>query len=280
MSIAKGIERALERGQSIGCRTIQVFTKNNNQWRAAPLPDSSVRAFHALRSESGIGPIVAHTSYLINVASDRPELYEKSIASFHEELDRCETLGIEYLVVHPGAAVGAPRKQALQRVCKALKQLIRATRGYRVMICVETTAGQGSSLGTYFEEIGLILSRVGNPNRLGVCLDTCHIFAAGYDIRTSAGYYKTFRDFDTIIGLEHLKVIHVNDSKRPLNSRVDRHEHIGHGHIGERGFHHLMRDRRLRQLPKILETPKDADMTEDVTNLALLTRLYNTPLKK
>ena len=278
MSIAGGIDLAPMRGQEVGCQTIQLFTKSSNQWRARPLPPDEIERYQANLRAAGIAPAVAHDSYLINLASTDPELQRKSAAAFLEELGRAEALGIPYLVTHPGAHMGAGEESGLRQVANSLRELLKQTKGYRVQVVIETTAGQGTSLGHRFEQIAALLDQIGLPERTGVCLDTCHVFAAGYDIRTPKGYAEVLDSFNTLVGISHLRVIHLNDSKKELGCRVDRHEHIGNGAIGLEAFRCLVNDPRLRGVPMILETPKDDDfVSADRRNLATLHRLAKDP---
>jgi len=278
MSIAGGVDLAPLRGQQVGCRTIQLFTKSSNQWRARPLPPEEIERFRANLQTTGIAPAAAHDSYLINLASTDPALHHKSMAAFLEELERAEALGIPYLVAHPGAHVGAGEEAGLRQVAISIRELLKRTRGYQVQAVLETTAGQGTSLGHRFEQIAAILDQIGLPERTGVCLDTCHVFAAGYDIRTPDGYASVIREFDRTVGIANLKVIHLNDSKRGLGCRVDRHEHIGKGAIGLEAFRCLVTDPCLRGLPMIIETPKDNDfVSADSRNLRTLRRLARNP---
>jgi deoxyribonuclease-4 len=274
MSIAGGVDLAPLRGQEVGCRAIQLFTKSSNQWRARPLPPEEIERFRANLQTTGIAPAAAHDSYLINLASTDPALHRKSMAAFLEELERAEALGIPYLVAHPGAHMGAGEEAGLRQVAISIRELLKRTRGYQVQAVLETTAGQGTSLGHRFEQIAAILDQIGLPERTGVCLDTCHVFAAGYDIRTPDGYASVIREFDRTVGIANLKVIHLNDSKRGLGCRVDRHEHIGKGAIGLEAFRCLVTDPCLRGLPMIIETPKDNDfVSADSRNLRTLRRL-------
>ncbi len=274
MSIAGGIDLAPIRGKEIGCQTIQLFTKSSNQWRARPLLPDEIERYQANLRAAEIAPAVAHDSYLINLASTDPELHRKSMAAFLEELERAEALGIPYLVTHPGAHMGAGDESGLRQVANSLRELLKQTKGYRVQVVIETTAGQGTSLGYRFEQIAALLDQIGLPERTGVCLDTCHVFAAGYDIRTPEGYANVLGAFDTVVGISHLRVIHLNDSKKELGCRVDRHEHIGKGAIGLEAFRCVLTDPRLRGVPMILETPKDDDfVVADRRNLATLRRL-------
>jgi len=276
MSIAGGVDQAPLRGKEVGCDTIQVFTKSNRQWHAKRLTDREVEAFKANLAATGMGPVVAHDCYLINLAAPGGPLWKKSVAAFRMELERAERLGIPYLVTHPGSHVGAGEAEGIRRVAEALNALHAALPGHRVQVLLETTAGQGTSLGYRFEQLAAILDEVEQPDRVGICLDTCHVFAAGYDIRSQDGYRRTLEELDACLGLRRLKAIHLNDSKGGLGSRVDRHEHIGKGRLGLAPFRHLLNDPRLRRVPMILETPKDDDfITADRRNLARLRHLLN-----
>jgi deoxyribonuclease IV len=283
MSIAGGLRLALLRGQKVGCDTIQIFTKNNTQWRATVLTDAEVRTYQESREHTGIWPVLAHNGYLINVASPRKALYRKSIAALRIEVLRAAALDIPYLVMHPGAHLGSGEEEGIKRVAEALDTVLETPQAARVMICLETTAGQGSSLGYRFEHLAAIRAAVTHRDRVGTCLDTCHLFAAGYEIRTRPAYERTLRELDAVIGLEHVQCIHLNDSQRGLGSRVDRHAHIGRGQIGLEVFRLLLNDPRLRRLPMILETPKDGDpVVADRRNLAVLRRLIGkaSPAKR
>lgn len=274
MSIAGGLPEAFPRARAVGCDAIQVFTKNTNQWRARPISEREVEAFRAARRTSGIGPVLAHTSYLINIASPERGLFRKSVEALREEAERAERLGIPYLVLHPGARRGRGVEEGVRRAAEALDAVHRDLPQAGVRILLETTAGQGTALGARFEELAALLARVAHSGRLGVCLDTCHVFAAGYEIRTAAGYRETLRTFDGTVGLHRLRAIHLNDSRGERGSRVDRHHHIGKGKIGRQGFRHFVRDPRLRGIPMILETPKDGDFVRaDRRNLRLLRAL-------
>ena len=272
MSIAGGIHKAFGRGQSVQCRTIQVFLKSSNQWKAKPLTEEDRILFQEAQTASGIHPVVAHDSYLINLASPDPALYQKSLAAFIEEMKRANFFGVPYLVLHPGAHVGSGVEAGVARVAQALNQALARVEP-PVTILLENTAGQGSGLGYRFEELASIMEKVKEEGRVGVCLDTCHAFAAGYDIRTKSQYMAVMREFDRLIGISKIRVFHVNDSKKDLGSRVDRHAHIGKGHIGLEAFRSLINDKRFRKIPKILETPKGPDLAEDRLNLATLRSL-------
>jgi deoxyribonuclease-4 len=273
MSIAGGVFNAILHAEKAGCRCVQLFVKSSNQWRAKPLSGEEITQFKSERERTGIGPAVAHSSYLINVGSPDDALYEKSRAALLVEFQRCVTLGVEYLVFHPGAHVGSGAEAGIERIAQAMKWVLDEQPSDNSMLLLETTAGAGSHIGSTFEELQTILERVGQPERTGVCLDTCHIFSAGYDIRTEAGYKKTMTQFDKAIGIDHLKAFHFNDSKFDLGTHKDRHEHIGKGFIGADGFGFFMRDKRFKSVPKILETEKDEAGKFDKMNLALLRKL-------
>ncbi|MDH7489154.1 MAG: deoxyribonuclease IV [Anaerolineae bacterium] len=277
MSIAGGVDRAILRGHSIGCEAIQIFTKSNNQWRAAPLTDDTLERFHANQHATGIGPIVGHDAYLINLASPDPSLWRKSVDAFVDEMERAGRMGLPYLVTHPGAHTGAGEDVGVRRVAQALDEIHERTAHIPTMILLETTAGAGSTLGGSFEQLAEIIARTRHPERVGICFDTSHAFAAGYDLRTPETYAATFEAFDRILGLHRLRVFHLNDSKRELGSRVDRHDHIGRGFLGLEAFRLLLNDPRFANRPMILETPKGPDMAEDVENLRVLRSLMREP---
>ncbi len=272
-SIAGGVDTAIDRAVKIKCSTIQIFTKNNNQWRAAPLTEEAVRNYKNKLRLSKIDPIIAHDSYLINLCSKDKELLKKSRTAFIDELKRCELLSISCLNFHPGAHLGQGEKDGIKIIAESINIAHDQTPDFKVKSMLETTAGQGTNIGYKFEQIREIIDQVENKKRLAVCIDTCHVFASGYDIRTEKTYAKTFDEFRTIIGFKYLKAFHVNDSKKELGSRVDRHEHIGKGFIGLNGFRLLMNDKRFKNIPKILETPKGPEMLEDVMNMKVLKQL-------
>ncbi len=273
MSIAGGVYNCFDHGEHFKCTTIQIFTKNASQWRAKPLTETEIDKFKERQKQTKISPVVAHDSYLINLGSNNKALLQKSKEAFLVEMQRCELLEIPCLVTHPGSHTGAGEEAGLKTIADSLSWLHHKLPEAKVMICLETTAGQGTNLGYRFEQIANIIELSDSPERLGVCLDTCHIFAAGYDIRTEKAYRKTMGEFDSVIGLKRLKVIHFNDSRKELGSRIDRHEHIGKGCIGVEPFGLFMNDRRLAKIPKILETPKGDDATGDDRNLTILRNL-------
>jgi deoxyribonuclease-4 len=269
-STAGGLYKAFERAQSAGCDAVQIFVKSNRAWAVKPLTEEDVARFQAGAEETGIQPVVGHASYLLNLATPDEALWTKSRDVLIIELERCEALGVPYLVLHPGSHVGTGEEAGLARVAQALGEVHAATPGFRTRVLLETTAGQGTSLGYRFEHLAWLMAHTPEGERLGVCLDTCHVFAAGYELSTPEGYAATMESFDRLIGLERLEVIHLNDSKGHLGSRKDRHEHIGKGYIGLDGFRHVLNDVRLAGLPGLLETPKSADLHEDRENLAVL----------
>ncbi|HEX2457531.1 MAG TPA: deoxyribonuclease IV [Vicinamibacterales bacterium] len=256
LSIAGGLPRAVDRAEASRCQALQIFTKSVGQWRARPLPAAEIARFRARVRETGIRPVVAHNSYLINVAAASPELRAQSIAALGEELDRAEALGLDGLVMHPGSYTTGTEDRGLILIAEALAALLRARPRGRTMILLEHTAGQGTNLGHRFEHLAAILECLKRSRRVGVCLDTCHLLAAGYDICSDHGYQRTFREFDRIVGLDRIKAFHLNDSKKPCGSRVDRHEHIGKGCLGLEPFRMLLNDPRFADLPMLLETPK------------------------
>lgn len=275
MSISGGIEKAVERGLKVGCETIQIFTKSSNQWDAAPLTQSQIRRFQSALKASGIYPAFAHTAYLINLASPNPEVFRRSREALRLELERAEALGLQFLILHPGSSKGSSEVQAIRRVAEAVAWSLDRAKSAHVMLLYEIGAGQGDSIGHRFEHLAELMKWTDRPGRVGICLDTCHMFASGYDLRTPSAYEKTMEDFDRLVGFAHLRVVHLNDSKRPLGSRVDRHEHIGRGQIGLAGFRCLLNDPRLKGIPMVLETPKDDECTEDRMNLAVLRSLIH-----
>lgn len=274
MPIAGGVEKAPLSGKKTGCVVMQIFTKSSNQWAAKKLEPASVESYLKNLKESGIKAVASHDSYLINLASPDPSLREKSLSAFVDEIGRAAMLKIPYLVFHPGSHVGSGDEAGLEAVVECMNKAISATKQYPdVMLTIETTAGQGTNLGHKFEHIARLIDGVKNKRRVGVCFDTCHVFAAGYELRTAEGYKRTFGEFDRIIGLDKLAFFHINDSKKEFGSRVDRHEHIGKGFMGEKPFELLVNDKRFFDVPMVLETPKGADLKEDVENLAVLRRL-------
>jgi deoxyribonuclease IV len=282
LSIAGGLPRAVDRAVASRCDALQIFTKSAGQWRARPLPDDEVACFRDRVAASGVQPVVAHNSYLINLAAADPVLRQRSLEALTEELDRAALLGLDGLVMHPGSYTTGTETRGLDLIARGLASLLRARPKVRVRLLLEQTAGQGSNLGHRFEHLRAILERLDGSPRLGICLDTCHLLSAGYDLCSAAGYAETFDAFARLIGLDRLAVFHMNDSKKPCGSRVDRHEHIGKGCLGLDPFRQLVNDSRFAGLPMLLETPKldtpesrrasDADPW-DLRNLRTLRRL-------
>lgn len=274
MSVSGGLHLAIDRIKQVQGTALQIFTRNQRQWQAKPISNEESRLFKEAWLGWGDYPIASHASYLINLAADKDEGRQKSIKALAAELVRSQALEIPYIVIHPGSHGGAGVEKGVKRVADSLDQAFTlASEAVMPTVLLETTAGQGTALGACFEELAAMRAASKNSARLGVCLDTCHIFAAGYAISTPKAYAATVAEFDEIIGLEHLRFIHVNDSKKPFGSQVDRHEHIGKGEIGLEGFRQLMTDKRLADIPKTLETPKAEDLAEDRLNLEVLRTL-------
>ena len=255
MSVAGGLPLAVDRAVLHGCESLQIFAKNASQWRGRPLVEEEALKFRARISETGIFPVVSHASYLINLAADPSTLRRQSIEAMADEIDRAERLGLMGVVLHPGNSVD--RSKGLALISTGLLELLNGRPSSRVLVLLEHTAGQGHSLGWRFEEIAAIIDGMKAHPRVGVCLDTCHLVAAGYDIATPDGYAATFEELGRLVGFDRLRVFHLNDSKKPLASRVDRHTHIGEGHVGIEAFRRLVNDPRFRELPMLLETPKE-----------------------
>ena len=270
MSISGGAHMAIERACSIECTTMQIFVKNNMQWFARPLSKPEIHAFLWHRQRTELPSVFAHANYLINLAATNPQFHANSIRALAQELTRAHQLELPFLVLHPGAHLGAGEEAGLKAIVASIDRVHRKIPKVQTRIALETTAGQGSCLGHTFEQIAYIIENAREPERLCVCLDTAHVFAAGYDISTENGTRSMFRQFDRVIGLDQLSALHLNDSKTALGSRVDRHEHIGQGKIGLDAFRFIMRDRRFRKIPKVLETPKQKDLREDVANMQTL----------
>ena len=273
MSIAGGVDKALLEGKKVDCDVIQIFTKSSRQWAAQPYSKEEIRNFLTNQKETGIVTVIAHDSYLLNLGSPDEGLRKRSVRGFIDEMERCETLSIPYLIAHPGAHVGSGEEEGIKAIGRSLDEIHKACPGFKARIALEITAGQGSNLGYRFEQIRSMIDATEESDRLRVCFDTEHAFAAGYDIRAKEGYEQTFGEFDEIIGIKLLAAFHLNDSKKEFHSRVDRHEHIGKGHIGVEAFRLLMNDQRFWGIPMCLETPKGPDLKEDVENLTLLRSL-------
>jgi len=281
MSIEGGLHMAFERISSVHGESLQIFSKNQRQWRVPPLSRTEIDSFLHAWEQWGKGPVAVHDSYLINLANPDTEKANRAVSAFADEISRTGQLHIPYLIMHPGSHVGAGKEEGLRQLTKNLGRAFEQSgETNSVMILLETTAGQGTGIGASFEELAYVISHSKYHQRLGICFDTCHAFAAGYDISTKAVYSKTFAAFDAILGLSRLKFFHLNDSKRELGSRIDRHEHIGKGKIGLEAFRLLMNDPRFAHHPMVLETPKEKDLKEDIKNLTLLRSLVKKTKKK
>ncbi len=272
-SISGGVSKAVDLAEKLKFTAMQIFSKNNNRWYAKPLDENEITAFKTKLGKSGIKFVVVHDSYLINLCSLSEELLKKSRESFIDELVRCEKLGIPYLNFHPGSHGGAGEDEGIKLIAESLNIIHDQTKNFNVGSMLEVTAGQGTALGYRFEQLKQIIDLVEQKERMSVCIDTAHIFAAGYDFREPGDYIKIMKEFDDIIGLERLKCFHMNDSKKEAGSRVDRHEHIGEGLIGKEGFRNIMNDKKISHIPKILETPKGKEQLEDLQNLRVLRSL-------
>ncbi len=277
MSIAGGYYKAVDAAAALNMEVVQLFTKNNNQWAAKPISDDDAERFRAAIAASDVGHPISHVSYLINLASPDDVLWKKSIDAFVVELKRAEQLGIAYVVAHPGAHTTSTEQEGIERIVAALDEVHRLTPKLKAKCLLETTAGQGTCLGHRFEHLGAIVDGVKQSQRLGICVDTCHVFAAGYPLAPKKDYMATFRSLDKAVGLERVHAFHVNDSKRELGSRVDRHEHIGRGKLGLEPFQYLVNDRRFRDTPMYLETAKGTEDGEelDAINLRVLRSLVS-----
>ncbi len=276
MSIAGGVGEALIRGQKVGCDCIQIFTKSSRQWAAKPYGAEEIAAFRQKQVETGIKIVVAHDSYLLNLGAPDEKLRKRSVAGLIDEMKRCEALGVPFLIAHPGSHVGSGEAAGIKTIAHSIDEAHEACGALKVRLALEITAGQGTNLGCNFEQMGRIFDAVKHNDRLRLCFDTEHAFAAGYDLRTEEGYEQAFSELDKYIGLKRLVAFHLNDSKKPLNSRVDRHEHIGKGHLGLDPFRRLLHDRRFFGLPMCLETPKGPELKEDAENLAILRKLLDS----
>jgi len=273
MSIRGGLHLALERGHSIGCETIQLFTRNSNRWKSKPRTPEELELYRQTLEETGIHPVVAHAIYLINLASPDEAVRTRSNDAFREELARCHEAGIPYLVLHPGSHKGTGLELGIARIAEGINRAYADHPEYTAITLLENTAGQGNTIGRTFGELVQIAVQIADPSRIGYCFDTAHGLASGYELRTPEGYAETFARFDEVLGLDELHCIHLNDSKVDLNAQRDRHERIGKGYVGLEAFRMLLNDPRLAHLPMLLETPKGQDLREDVEALALLRSL-------
>jgi deoxyribonuclease-4 len=256
MSVAGGLPRAVERAVVHRCEALQIFAKNASQWRGREVPREEIRDFRARVAAAKIHPVVSHASYLINLATTSVPLRRQSIEAMGDELDRAEALGLLGVILHPGCYTVGNEADGLELIAESLLELLRERRRGKTMVLLECTAGQGTALGSTFEQLASIIAKMNGHKRVGVCLDTCHLLASGYDLCSPEGYERTFKQFGRLVGFDRLQAFHLNDSKKPLGSRVDRHEHIGRGHLGLEPFRRLVNDRRFRHLPMLLETPK------------------------
>jgi deoxyribonuclease-4 len=262
-SIAGGYEKAVERAKAVGCDCVQLFTKNNNQWRAKKITETEAARFQKTLVDLKITHPIAHDSYLINLASPETPLWQKSVDAFVEELHRAEILGIPFVVAHPGAFIEGDEADGIARIATALDEIHERTANLHARCLLETTAGQGTSLGWRFEQLAAMIEGTKRPDRLGVCFDTCHVFAAGYALGAKKEYHAAMDAFDRLVGLGRIKAFHLNDSRRELGSRVDRHEHVGRGKMGVEPFRLLLNDERFQQVPMYLETPKGEENSRD-----------------
>ena len=286
MSVAGGVSRAVERAVLHGCEALQIFSKNASQWKGRPLEPSEVRAFRRLVDAAGIAPVVSHASYLINLATTFPLLRQQSIAAFIDELDRADALGLLGVVLHPGTCTAGSEADALRLIAEGIRAAFKARPRRKTMVLLEHTAGQGRTVGHRFEHLATILEHLDGSRRVGLCLDTCHLLASGYDVVSDDGYRETFAALDRIVGLDRVKVFHGNDSKKPCGSRVDRHEHIGEGCLGLEPFRRLLHEPRFADLPMLIETEKTSRSARphaididplDVKNLTTLRALRERP---
>jgi deoxyribonuclease IV len=274
LSTKGGLHTIFERASAIDASAAALFAKNNSQWKGKALTDDDVAQFRTLRT---VQPLITHASYLINLSTTNEEFHRKSIAAMIDELDRAERLGIHAVVLHPGAHMGAGAEAAIEKIARSFDVIHRALPNHRVVTLLETAAGQGSCVGCTYEELGRMIARVDDKRRLGICIDTCHVFAAGYEIRTRDGYERMIDEVDEHVGIENVGAFHLNDSKKPLGSRVDRHEHIGKGEIGLEAFRLLLNDARFKRIPKVLETPKTIETVSDQLNMRALRSLIGNP---
>ncbi|HYC58892.1 MAG TPA: deoxyribonuclease IV [Thermoanaerobaculia bacterium] len=274
ISTKGGLPTVFERAAAINASAVALFAKNSNQWKGKILTDDDCATFAAQRT---VQPLLTHASYLINLATTNEEFHRKSIAAMTDELDRAERLGIHAVVLHPGAHMGAGSDAAIDRIARSLDAVHAAIPNHRVVTLLETAAGQGSCVGCTFAELGQMIARVDDKRRVGICFDTCHVFAAGYDLRTRDGYERTIDEMERFVGLDNVGAFHLNDSKRPLGSRVDRHQHIGEGELGLEPFRFLLNDPRFARIPKVIETPKTVDTQSDRENLRRLRSLVGKP---
>lgn len=274
MSIAGSVGESLLRGKQAGCECIQIFTKSSRQWASKPYTQEEIADFKRNQKETGIKMVIAHDSYLLNLGAPDEKLRKRSVGGFVDELERCEALGVPYLIAHPGSHVGSGEEAGIRTIAKSIDEAHAACKGFKAHVALEITAGQGSNLGYSFRQMAQIFDAVKENERLRLCFDTEHAFAAGYDLRDDQGYAQTMGELDECIGTNRVVAFHLNDSLKPFHSRVDRHEHIGKGHLGIEAFRRVLNDPRFAGIPMCLETPKGPDFKEDLENLATLRSLF------
>lgn len=276
MSVAGGVSQGLDRAKQINIEAVQIFTRNNNRWFASPIAPEELNRFKNKAARFERANLISHAAYLINIASPDEELHQRSLDALYDEMFRAQALGLAWVVLHPGNHMGMGEEWGMKRVIRSLDHVLERTKGFSTGILLENTSGQGTSLGYDFTHLAKIRRRVKHAKRVGVCMDTCHMFAAGYDVRDLKSYHTTMETLDRTVGLNHVKAVHLNDSLKPFESRLDRHAHIGQGEIGLDGFAFFMNDERMSDLPMVLETPKGPDMKEDVENINRLKGLIGT----
>jgi deoxyribonuclease IV len=276
VSIAGGVSQSLARGRQIGCDCIQIFTKSSRQWASKPYPKEEIEAFKSAQAETGIRMVVAHDSYLLNLGAPDEKLRQRSVEGLIDELERCEALGVPFLIAHPGAHIGSGEEAGIKTIAHSIDQAHKSCAGFKSKLALEITAGQGSNLGYSFQQMGRIFDAVKENDRLQLCFDTEHAFAAGYDLRSREGYERTFAELDQYVGIKRLVAFHLNDSLKPFHSRVDRHEHIGKGHLGTETFRRLLHDSHFFGLPMCLETEPGDDMKDIAKDLATLRQLLES----
>ena len=275
MPISGGMEKALFEGKRVGCEVIQIFTHNTNTWHMKPISSEQLELFEKAKKETKVIPISVHVGYLINIASPEDRIWKRSVNALKKEIQRAELLGIPYVVMHPGAHKGAGEENGIRKIAEGLKEVISDS-SQNTKILLETTAGQGTSIGYRFEHLAEIMEKISIPERIGICLDTCHIFSAGYDFRTEEQYEALIEELEKLVGIDYVFLIHMNDSKKECGSRVDRHMHIGKGKIGEKGLSYFLKDNRFKETPFIIETPKGKDekgIDYDIINLQKLRQI-------
>lgn len=270
MSIGGGVEKSVSRGRDVGCEVVQLFTKSNRRWAASELEPRDQEALRNEQEQTGVEAVMVHMAYLINLASPKPEQFEKSYSAFVEEVERADFLNIPLICFHPGSHTGQGEEKALEQVADAVDRALDELQTSNVRVLIEGMAGQGTSIGYRFEQLHFLLNEIDRPDQVGICLDTAHLHAAGYDL-SEKGYEETFRTFDDVVGLDQLYAFHLNDTEEEIGSHVDRHHHIGKGELGKFPFQRLVSDERFSDLPGVIETPKEEDW--DQQNISLLKQL-------